>query len=381
MPGGLIAPRTAAGWSGARAVLAVRLDGMGDMLMTTPALRALKEAVPGRRLTVLASPAGARIARALPFVDDVLEFAAPWMKHPGRADAARRTAALVSELQARRFDAAVIFTVFSQSALPAALALTLADIPLRAAHCRENPYELLTEWIAEQDLDVRAGVRHEVSRQLDLVAALGAVPADTRLQFPVSDAAIAALARKLAAARVQPPYIAVHPGATAPSRRYPLAQLAEAVATLVRDHGYTVVAMGGEEDRAAAQALCRAGAAVSLAGELALDELAAALACAQVVVANNSLAAHLAAAVGTPVCDLYALTNPQHTPWRVAHRLLNHDVGCRNCFKSVCPERHHRCLAAVAPAEVVRAVRELATECVSRRAGGASASPVLFLAA
>jgi lipopolysaccharide heptosyltransferase II len=381
MSGSVTAPRTPAGWSAARAVLAVRLDGMGDMLMTTPALRALKEAVPGRRLTVLASPAGARIARALPFVDDVLEFAAPWMKHPGRADAARRTDALISELRTRRFEAAVIFTVFSQSALPAALALMLADIPLRAAHCRENPYELLTEWIAEQDLDVRAGVRHEVARQLDLVAALGAVPADTRLQFPVSDAASAALARKLAVARVQPPYVAVHPGATAPSRRYPLAQLAEAVSALVQDHGYTVVAMGGEEDRAAAQALCQAGAAVSLAGELALDELGAALAGATVVIANNSLAAHLAAAVGTPVCDLYALTNPQHTPWRVAHRVLNHDVGCRNCFKSVCPERHHRCLAAVAPAEVVRAVRELATECVSRRAGGAAASPVLFLAA
>jgi ADP-heptose:LPS heptosyltransferase len=60
------------------------------------------------------------------------------------------------------------------------------------------------------------------------------------------------------------------------------------------------------------------------------------------------------------VCDLYALTNPQHTPWQVVHRVLNHDVECRFCFKSVCPQRHHRCLAAVAPAQVVAAVRELA---------------------
>jgi ADP-heptose:LPS heptosyltransferase len=99
---------------------------------------------------------------------------------------------------------------------------------------------------------------------------------------------------------------------------------------------------------------------VSLAGELDLPALAAALEAACVVVANNSLAAHLAAAVGTPVCDLYALTNPQHTPWGVAQRVLSRDVACRWCFKSICPQGHHRCLAGVTPAEVVGAVRELA---------------------
>jgi lipopolysaccharide heptosyltransferase II len=378
MPGGM----SAAGWAAARRVLAVRLDGMGDMLMTTPALRALKDALPGRELTVLTSPAGAEVARLLPFVDHVMAFAAPWMKHPALAHAAARTTALVGELRARRFDAAVVFTVFSQSPLPAALALMLAGVPLRAAHCRENPYDLLTDWIAEQDLDVRAGVRHEVRRQLDLVAALGVPVQDTRLQLALPADAQVTARQRLAAAGIdaQAPYIAVHPGATAPSRRYPVAQLAQAVATLAHD-GARVVALGAREDREAAAALVAAGASASLAGELSLPELAAALAGAQVVVANNSLAAHLAAAVGTPVCDLYALTNPQHTPWQVLHRVLNHDVDCRYCFKSVCPERHHRCLAAVAPAEVVAAVRELAAQRVDPARAAAAGRASLSLAA
>ena len=82
----------------------------------------------------------------------------------------------------------------------------------------------------------------------------------------------------------------------------------------------------------------------SLAGELDLGELAAFLAMAPLLIANNTGPVHIAAAVGTPVVDLYALTNPQHTPWGVPNRVLNHDVPCKYCYKSVCPEGHHHCL-------------------------------------
>ena len=57
--------------------------------------------------------------------------------------------------------------------------------------------------------------------------------------------------------------------------------------------------------------------------------------------------------------DLYALTNPQHTPWQVEARVLNHDVPCRNCYKSVCAAGHHDCLRKVAPETVAAAAREL----------------------
>ena len=67
----------------------------------------------------------------------------------------------------------------------------------------------------------------------------------------------------------------------------------------------------------------------------------------------------IAAAVGTPVVDLYALTNPQHTPWQVESRVLFHDVPCRNCYKSVCPAGHHECLRGVTPERVAAAAREL----------------------
>jgi len=106
---------------------------------------------------------------------------------------------------------------------------------------------------------------------------------------------------------------------------------------------------------------------VSLAGRTTLAELAALLARAALVIANNSGPMHLAASVGVPVVALYALTNPQHTPWGVACRVLSHDVPCRYCYRSTCPELHHDCLRRVPPDAVVAAARELLDEVAGRR--------------
>jgi ADP-heptose:LPS heptosyltransferase len=97
----------------------------------------------------------------------------------------------------------------------------------------------------------------------------------------------------------------------------------------------------------------------SLAGRLSLPELGAIVQAADLLVANNTGPVHLAAALGTPVVDLYALTNPQHTPWQVENRVLFHDVPCRNCYKSVCPQGHHDCLRRVEPERVAAAAGEL----------------------
>lgn len=99
--------------------------------------------------------------------------------------------------------------------------------------------------------------------------------------------------------------------------------------------------------------------AIDLSGALELGELAALIQRARVLVSNNSGPVHLASALGTPVVDLYALTNPQHMPWQTPHRVLYHDVPCRWCYRSVCAEGHHACLVGVSVDEVVSAVLEL----------------------
>jgi lipopolysaccharide heptosyltransferase II len=348
-------------WQDATRILCVRLDAMGDVLMTTPAIRALKEAGSDRTITLLTSSAGASVAPLIPEINACWVHEAPWMKAtPPRRDR-RAEWAMINRLREGRFDAAVIFTVYSQNPWAAAYLCYLAEIPLRLAHCRENPYQLLTDWVP--DLEPQRLVRHEVRRQLELVAATGARPRDERLSLRVPDDArrrVACRLKELAIDETRP-WVAIHPGASAPSRRYEADRFAMVTRRLVRDLGWQVVFTGSASESELVDSIrAEAGEDThSLAGQLDLAELAALLDRAPLLIANNTGPVHVAAAVGTPVVDLYALTNPQHTPWKVPHRVLNHDVPCQPCYRSVCPEEHHNCLRLVTPDEVVRAAMEL----------------------
>ncbi len=339
-------------WTQVRNLLCVRLDSIGDVLMTTPAIRACRESF-GCRVALLTSRAGAAAAKHIPEVDEILVFAAPWMK----VTQPESDAALMAELKKRAFDAAAIFTVYSQSPLPAAYLCYLAGIPRRLAHCHENPYHLLTDWVPDPEPGAR--MRHEVQRQLDLVAAVGARTGDERLSFAVPPWAHERVRRLMAPLRG--PAVVVHVGASAASRRYPPDQYAQAVDLLVRRTGCAAIFTGDADEEALVQSVREAMTlpSHSLVGRLELAELAALIAQADLLISNNTGPAHIAAAVDTPLVDLYALTNPQHTPWRVKSRVLYHDVPCRNCYKSICPAGHHDCLKRVPPERVADAAQEL----------------------
>jgi lipopolysaccharide heptosyltransferase II len=348
-------------WQHVENVLCIRLDMLGDVLMTTPTLRALKESRPGRRLTLLTSSAAADLARLMPEIDACIVYDSPWMKAtPPRTDS-RPEFEMIERLRRKNFDAAVIFTVFSQNPLPVALLCYLAGIPRRLAHCRENPYQLLTNWV--KDPEPEQFIRHEVRRQLDLVATVGCRTMNERLSLLVSAEAARRVESILNARGLtcEEPWILIHPGASAASRRYPPELFAQASELLAREQGLPIVFSGSGDERELIESIRVSVAAPShsLAGILNLAELAALIDLAPLLITNNTGPAHIAAAVGTPVVDLYALTNPQHTPWQVPNRLLYHDVPCKNCFKSICPLSHHDCLARVPPQSVAWAALEL----------------------
>src|SRR5690606_9817972 len=109
----------------------------------------------------------------------------PWMKNDAPSFGADDFMELVETLKYHRFDAAVIFTVYSQNPLATALVAYLAEIPLRVAYCRENPYGLLTHWIPEEE--PFEYIRHQVQRDLDLTALLGAATEDQTLSLQVDE--------------------------------------------------------------------------------------------------------------------------------------------------------------------------------------------------
>jgi lipopolysaccharide heptosyltransferase II len=348
-------------WLNARNILLVRLDRLGDVMMTTPAFAAIHHASPDAKLTLLSSRAGVAALRHVPVLADAIVYEAPWLAN-GSGRTAQTERRLISQLQKAGFDAAVIFTSCTQSALPAAMLCRLAGIPLLLAHSREDPRELLTHWVPDAD-HCSPGMRHEVTRQLDLVRSVGFHAGDERMLFryPVSD--VLTMRRKFAhaGADMLRPYIVVHPGAAAAARRYPAERFGRAADAIAESTGCQVVFSGSSDEQALIKSARRTmeHAAVSLAGQLTLGELAALIAGAQVALCNNSAAAQIAAALGTPLVVLYALTHPQHTPWKVRSRVLNHEVPCRDCQQSICPQQHNDCLRRVEPDVVANAALEL----------------------
>lgn len=367
-------------WRAARRVLAVRLDNLGDVLLMTPAFRAIKESLPGATLSLLASPVGAQAGRLNPDVDEVLVCEAPWIDPWQQLphDSARERR-LIERLRARRFDAAVIFTSFRQSPLPAAYLCYLADIPLRLAASIDGSGSLLTTRHKHPERPM-----HEVERALDLVGAIGFGASADDLVLSVPGAARAALAARLGERGIagRRPLIAVHPGCSMPARTYPWEQYAAVVDRLVADLGATVALTGVADEAALIDRIYdrlrpeTRRATHRLAGALPFAEFCALVEAADLTVTNNTGPMHVAAAVKTPVVALFALTNPpeQWRPWRVPHRLLNHDVPCRICYSRVCPHGHE-CLRLVGPEAVVAAAADLLAETAPALPDGRAALP------
>lgn len=301
-------------------VLCIRADNMGDVIMSSPAIRALKQSF-GSHITLLTSPAGAVIAPYLDCIDDVIVASLPWVKSDGMDREALLL--LADDLRKRAFDAVVIFTVYSQSALPAAMLAYMAGIPVRVAYARENPYDLLTHWVP--DLEPYQRILHQVERDLDLVRSLGARVDDDRLILKTG--ATPTLAGKLAGAG-EGPFMILHPGVSEAKREYPAERWIAAGKLLAERYGMHLLVTGSASESGLADEIADGigNLAVSLAGMLDIAEFIQLVGRAACIVSVNTATIHIAAAMQAPVLVLYAQTNPQHTPWKSAHELLPFSV-------------------------------------------------------
>ena len=350
-------------WQAARRVLVIRLDNLGDVLVTTPAIRAIRRSLPEAEITLFASPVGAQCGRLNPDIDDVIVYQAPWMDpwHELPLDPARE-AGVIRQIAEREFDGAIIFTSFRQSPLPSAYLCYLAGIPLRAAASIDGPGSLLTTRHKHPEHKM-----HEVERGLDLVGALGMSTdeVDLVLQAPAD-------ARESIDHRFgyrDTPLVIVHPGCSMPARTYPWEMYADVCDLLVERLEARVVLTGTHAEQeltSCVQARMR-HPATNLAGDLSFSEFVALIESADLTVTNNTGPMHMAAAAKTPVIALFALTNPpeQWGPWRVAHRQMYHDVSCRICYSRVCPY-DQECLTLVTPDMVLAAASDLLRKTAGR---------------
>jgi heptosyltransferase-2 len=333
----------------------VRLPNwVGDAVMATPALRALRAAQPRAEITASAGGPIAALLAGLTSVDH-------WLAKEGRG--LRAVARQARVLSARDFDWAVLLP----DSVHTALAPFAARVPLRAGYARDALRRaLLTHALAPpQDA---AGKRVPISmieRYLRVSRALGCADAGLQTDLPLDAQAVERVTKRLALAGVgeSERLVLVTPGASfGASKLWPPEHFASACTGLHERHDLRAILAPGPGEEAVSHEIARraGGSALVLDQPVTtLSELAALIARARLVLTNDTGPRHIAVALGTPVIALLGPTDPRHTEHLLERqRVLREPVECSPCHLKSCPI-DHRCMQRLEPARVLAAAAEL----------------------
>lgn len=367
----MLSNRIAAGWRSEPSsleddfarILVVRLDNIGDLVMLGPALRALRAAYPQSEITLMASPAGSQVAPLLPWIDDVIVWRALWQDVSGdlTMDPAREIS-LAMQLRQRQFEAAFIFTSFTQSPYPPAYTCYLAGIPIRVGHSKEFGGGVLSH-CAEPPLD--SG--HQVDRNLSLLKAVGIPVSGSQLELSLPEHVQGNANRILASIGIdlETPFILLAPGASCAARRYDLDRYASVAQMLVSTTGLPLLVVGSPREAGIVEPVAAAARQPgndrvrSLVGMTSVPDLAAIIRRSSLVITNNSASLHFADAFLRPMVILYSGTEyeSQWKPRRSPASLLRRPTYCSPCYNFNCPYAME-CLD-IPPEEVVAAALEM----------------------
>ncbi len=315
-------------------ILAIKLADVGDLLLTTPALRALRVRYPAAQLDILATPASALALERLALVDNVLGFDKYRYDRPEQLIGPNRLGELLAfgrRLRTRRYDTVILYHHLSLrfGALKHAL-LVLASGATRRIGLDNGRGWFLTDRVSDSGF----GVRHEVDYFLDLSEAAGAPPISRQVEIGVGEADRALAARLLPP--IGRPTIALHPGSGGYSlaRRWETAKFARLGQLLREEQNCRIVVVGQRSDGTDELAAGLGGEAINLGGETTLPQLAAALERCDLLIGADSGVLHVASAVGTPTVALFGPTNhrawaPVLPPDRLT--IVRSDITCSPC--------------------------------------------------
>jgi heptosyltransferase-2 len=317
---------------------------LGDVVLTTPLLSALRDVLRPRRLAVVVRPEARALVDGHPDVDDVLVDD----KH-GRDRGPLGAVAVARRIARERFDLAVV----PHRSLRTAIVLALARVPRRVGFATSRGAVLFHERVPR---DPRL---HDVERNLQLVAPFGAVSGPPRLHVPVQAEAAARAAALVPDGRR--PLVVMAPGSVWATKRWTAAGFASVARALVGD-GAQVVLAGAPADVPACEAVRAAGADVaSVAGRTDLATMVALVDRAAVLVGNDSAPMHVACARDVPVVAVFCATTRAlgYGPWGTRCRVVEVDLACRPCGRHGgrrCPRGTDDCMRLVDAAAVLDAV-------------------------
>ncbi|GLI39691.1 lipopolysaccharide heptosyltransferase II [Geobacter hydrogenophilus] len=344
--------KTALDKSAVRTILVRAVNWLGDAVMTTPALRAIRESFPDARITVLANPLVAELLAHHETVDAVHVY-----DRKGSHAGLRGRLRLARELRAERFDLAILL----QNAFDAALIARLARIPRIMGYRTDGRGILLTHG-APVTPEIKQ--LHHVDYYLAMLSRFGIETGDKRLSLTVTREEDEDAARLLSEAGIAAGdfVIGINPGATYGSakRWYP-ERFAAVAETLASRWGGKMVITGGGGEKNIADEIEGAlgGRCLNLAGKTTVRSLMAIIKRCDFFVTNDSGPMHIAAAFGVPLVAIFGSTDHTTTsPFTERAVVVRSQADCAPCLLRECPS-DHRCMTGVSVDDVVKAAEQL----------------------
>ncbi len=327
-------------------VLIWKLSALGDVILSTPSLRAIRRHFPKSRVTLVVGRSAYEAVARCPYLDDLIIF------DPARKDRGPfRQAAFVRRLRADAFDVSIDL----QNSRTTHWLAWRSGIPVRIGYRRR------LRWLLNRGVRLPKVMLAPVAHQHYLLRQAGLLTDGDALELWPVAADEAQADRLLAAAPRGLRLVGVHPGGSGrwQTKRWDLerwAQLCDALAA----QQVQVVVTGGPEERPLGEALRRMTrtAPLILIGQTSLMELACVIKRCRVFLAHDSSSLHVAAAVGTPTVALFGPTDPRrHLPPSFTGQVIKKDVFCSPCYSPRCRTVTHACMQRISVDEVQAAVQ------------------------
>jgi heptosyltransferase-2 len=353
--------------SSAKQVLVVRLDEIGDVVMTTPFLRELRRNLPQSWITLVVKPAVHNLMELCPYVDEVLTYdCRVSVRLPGWRQHWRALRLAHSSLWSRRFDLA-LSPRRDRDYYHGAFILYLSGAPRRVGSSwsldsseRPGPLQSAGSYRLMTHVCDCRGHKHEVPANLEMIRSLGGRVEDDRLELWFDDQDEAFAGRLLEDRGIGPGdnLIALGPGAGASKRRWPAGRFTELGLWLKRELGARLLVVGGPGEKALGGEIGWAlgDSVVNCAGRTTLRQTGALLKRCRLFIGNDAGPMHMAAAVGLPVVELschpetgspWSANSPlRFGPWGGAHTVIQPENPRPPCVDE-CGADHPHCILGI----------------------------------
>lgn len=341
-------------------ILIINLAGIGDLLLSTPALKALRNLYLGAEISILVPSRVYEIVKSLSYIDKVFIFN---IEYGGIVPFSKilRNLKILLTLRRNQFDIAINMRtlVSKRSAQKIKILLDIIKPKIRVGRDTEGRGYFFDIKIPETD----TGTKYEMEYNIDTVKALGAKIIDKTIDFEIDEESVEKVEKILERENISKETILIgfHPGGR-PSRRWSIENFVKVVEEVHRRIPSKLVVTGGKDEISLTKKFVRISHAkvINLAGMLSIKELGALIKRCNLFISNDTGPMHISAILRTPLVAIFgpgdiAHYNPRNISEKVV--VLYEKVDCTPCAKIKCGSM--KCLKGIRPEEVIEAVLKL----------------------